>query len=266
MSRDSSEDTAQAVVTWSDTADGVVTIHMRRPPANALGLPLIDGLNAALDDIDGRNDVSVVIVASQVPGFFAAGADIRHMLSIDVDAFKAYGLAIRRPLARLSASQYVSIAAVEGVAFGGGLELAMACTLRVGSRNSSFGLPEVKIGLIPGAGGTQRLGRLVGRGRALDIVLTGRQLDALEAHSIGLLDRMAEAGAAESKARELAHQLSALSQPALRAAIRTVEGSFDWTLELGLARESFEIQRLFVDGEAREGLTAFAEKRPPEFG
>src|SRR5688500_14870850 len=209
--------TEPAVVDWETGADGIFTILLRRPPANALGQPIIDGLNAALDDADERGDVKVLVVASRVPGFFAAGADIKHMAAADSETFAAYGRARKEPLGRLAASNRVSIAAVAGLALGGGLELAMACTMRIGGAGATFGLPEVKLGLIPGAGGTQRLPRLVGRGRALDILLTGRDVGAEEAYAMGLIDRLVADGEAERAAHDLARELRGLSQPALHA-------------------------------------------------
>ena len=249
-------------VTWERVADGVLLVTLQRPPANALGLPIIDGLNAALDDADGSK---VVVVRSALDGFFAAGADIKHMSSADAESFTAYGDALRGALDRLAAPERVSIAAVEGHALGGGLELAMACTLRVASETAKFGLPEVKLGLIPGAGGTQRLPRLVGRGRALDIMLTARQVDAAEALNIGLVDRTVAAGAALDTALDFARDLCALSLPAQQAVLRTVDAAFDIPLEDGLKYEVAQIQQLFERGEAKEGIAAFLEKRPPRF-
>jgi enoyl-CoA hydratase/carnithine racemase len=242
--------------------DDVVTLALRRPPANALGLPIIEGLNDALDEVV---DARVLVVASRVGGFFAAGADIKHMATVDAAAFADYGDALRGLLNRFASLDRISIAAIDGLALGGGLELALACTLRVGSERASFGLPEVKLGLIPGAGGTQRLPRLVGRGRALDIMLTGRQLDAAEAHAIGLIDRLVAPGCAEIAAIELARELREHSQAALHAVVRSVDIAGGLPLREGLARERSEEQRLFERGEAREGIAAFLEKRPPRF-
>ena len=249
-------------VTWERVDDGVLLVTLRRPPANALGLPIIEGLNGALDDADG---VKVIVVRSVVDGFFAAGADIKHMSSVDAESFTAYGDALRGALDRLAAPERVSIAAVEGLALGGGLELAMACTLRVAGAKAKFGLPEVKLGLIPGAGGTQRLPRLVGRGRALDIMLTARQVEAAEALNIGLVDRAAEEGAALDVALDLARGLCSLSLPAQQSVLRTVDAAFDIPLEDGLKYEVAQIQQLFERGEAKEGITAFLQKRPPRF-
>lgn len=245
-----------------EAGPGIRVLTLARPPANALGPPIIDGLNAALDD---AGDAKVVVVASEVPGFFAAGADIKHMSGVDAAAFTAYGDRLRGVLDRLAAPERVTIAAVDGLALGGGLELAMACTLRVAGADARFGLPEVKLGLIPGAGGTQRLPRLVGRGRALDIMLTARQVPAAEAHAIGLADRLAEAGKAEAVALELAEKLVTLSRPALSAVIRTVDAAFDLPLARGFRYEVEQEQELFEVGEAQEGLTAFLEKRQPKF-
>jgi enoyl-CoA hydratase len=158
------------------------------------------------------------------------------------------------------------VAAIDGLALGGGLELAMACTLRVAGSASKLGLPEVKLGLIPGAGGTQRLPRLVGRGPALDLMLTGRQVDAAEAFRIGLVDRITEPGAAVSAARALAEELCAASAPAQQAVVRTVDAANALPLADGLRYEAEEIQLLFEHGEAAEGLRAFVEKRAPKFG
>jgi enoyl-CoA hydratase len=187
------------------------------------------------------------------------------MVTADTAAFTAYGDRLRATLDRLAGSHRVTVAAVDGLALGGGLELAMACTLRVAGRGARLGLPEVKLGLIPGAGGTQRLPRLVGRGRALDIVLTGRQVPAEEAHAMGLVDRLVDDGTAEVAALELASELRAVSLPAQQAVIRTVDAAFDRALVDGLAFEVEQVRDVFEHGEAREGMAAFLEKRRPDF-
>jgi enoyl-CoA hydratase len=140
----------------------------------------------------------------------------------------------------------------------------MACTLRVSGLRARYGLPEVKLGLIPGAGGTQRLPRLVGRGRALDIMLSARQVPANEALAIGLVDRLAD-GDAVGAALALAAELSQASLPAQRAVVRTVDAAFDLPLDAGLKFEADQEQGLFETGEAAEGIAAFTAKRPPRF-
>ena len=251
-----------ALVEIERHGEDVVTLALRRPPANALGVPIIEGLDAALDEIP---EAKVIVVASRIAGFFAAGADIKHMATVDGAGFAAYGDALRALLNRFAESNRISIAAIDGLALGGGLELALACTLRVGSERAAFGLPEVKLGLIPGAGGTQRLPRLVGRSRALDIMLTGRQVGATEAHGMGLIDRLVAPGEAEPAALALARELRGHSQPALHAVVRTVDAAADQPLREGLIRERSEEQRLFERREGREGIAAFLDKRPPRF-
>ena len=216
----------RAAVTWN--RDGaIVEFVLHSPPANALGLEIIQGLHTAIDYAESA-EAKVILVASAIDGFFAAGADIKHMSSVDPASFREYGDALRGVLERLAALPLVSVAAIEGLALGGGLELAMACTLRVAAAGARLGLPEVKLGLIPGGGGTQRLPRLVGRGRALDIMLTGRQVEADEAFWIGLVDRFTEPGeTARAAAWQLAHELSAASTPAQLAVVRTVDAAYD---------------------------------------
>ena len=252
------------VVTWEDGVDGVLVATMDHRPANALGAPVIDGLNAVLDEAE-RRETRVLVLTSAIPGFFAAGADIKHMGTVDAKSFTDYGDRLRGAVERLAGADLVSIAAVEGVALGGGMELAMACTMRVSGTEAKYGLPEVRLGLIPGAAGTQRLPRLVGRGRAIDIMATARQVPADEAEAIGLVDRLVEAGGARDAALELAGQLSALSRPAVAAVLRTVDAAFDLPFPEGQRYEIEQIQELFERGEAREGITAFLEKRAPKF-
>jgi enoyl-CoA hydratase/carnithine racemase len=250
-------------VTWH-AEQSVLEIVLNRPPANALGRALIDGLNTGLDAADAL-PAKVIVVSSALPGFFAAGADIKHMASVDAELFGAYGDAVRAAFERLANHPALSVAAIDGLALGGGLELAMACSLRIAGSSARLGLPEVKLGLIPGAGGTQRLPRLVGRGRALDIMLTGREVDAEEALRIGLVDRLVPAGTAVDAARELARELRACSLPAQRAVVRTVDAAYDRPLAEGLRYEAEQVNEVFERGEAAEGIRAFLAKRAPEF-
>lgn len=251
------------VVHW-EALDDAFVIRLARPPANALGLPIIEGVAAALDAADAEGGDRVLVFASELDGFFAAGADIKHMVDADQAAFEAYGEALRGALDRLATPERISIAAVDGLALGGGCELAMACTLRIAGPAARFGLPEVKLGLIPGAGGTQRLPRLVGRGRALEIMLSARQVAAGEAHAIGLVDRLVDEDPLAA-ALDLARELRTMSRLALESVVRTVDAAFDRGLAEGIRFEAAEENRLFADGDAREGLRAFVERRRPEF-
>lgn len=252
------------VVTWRTEAPGITVVTLARPPANALGLPILDGLHEAIDAAEAAGDVKVMVVSSALDGFFAAGADIKHMSTINAESFLAYGDKMRAVNDRLAAAPWISVAAVDGLALGGGLELAMACTMRVAGAGAKLGLPEVKLGLIPGAGGTQRLPQLVGRGRALDIMLTARQIRAEEALTIGLVDRLADVDVLKA-AVELASELVTASLPAQLAVVRTVDAAFEMPLEQGFAYEAKQEQGLFEEGEAEEGIAAFIAKRPPNF-
>jgi enoyl-CoA hydratase len=254
-----------SAVVWDVVAPGIMRVTLASSPANALGLAIVGGLSKALDAADADSDIRMLVIESSVAGFFAAGADIKLMSSIDVEGFADYGDALRATLDRIAKPGRLSIAAVEGVALGGGLELAMACTLRVAGSAAKFGLPEVALGLIPGAGGTQRLPRLVGRGRALDIMLTARQVEADEALAIGLVDRVVDAGTAVEAATTLATSLIRASALAQAAVVRTVDAAFDRPLVDGMALERDEVGSLFEHGDGREGIAAFVEKRRPNF-
>ena len=191
-------------VSW-ETRGRVQVIRLGSPPANAIGRTLLDGLSGALDAFDASS--AKVVVSSSIPRFFAAGADITQIENGDRAAFEAFGVAFREPLERLAAHSRPSIAVVEGLALGGGLELAMAATFRVAGDNALFAMPEVKLGLIPGAGGTQRLPRLVGRGNALRLMLLGNEISATEAAKMGLVDRVTHQGAALDAAMSFAEPL-----------------------------------------------------------
>jgi enoyl-CoA hydratase len=252
------------VVSW--TAEGsVFLIRLANPPANQLGAAVLSGLNAALDAF-GASAARSLVISSALDGFFAAGADIKLMAGADQAAFAAYGASMRAVLDRIAGLSRPSVAAIEGRALGGGLELALACAMRVGSATARLGLPEPRLGLIPGAGGTQRLPRLVGRGRALDLMLTAREVQADEAHAMGLLDRRTDAGGAIEAALALAAQFAALSGPALEAVLRCVDDAGECTPAEGMAREAARVGILFGSPEAREGIAAFIAKRPANFG
>ncbi|MEU7815425.1 enoyl-CoA hydratase-related protein [Pseudonocardia sp. NPDC049154] len=255
---------ASQTVEVSSSEDGVFVVRMANPPVNALAPELLDGLDEALD-VAEKDRARVVVVASAVPRFFAAGADIKTMVDVDRDGFVAYGLRLRSTVARIAALDRPTVAAIEGSALGGGMELALACSLRVASRTARVGLPEARIGLIPSAGATQRLPRYVGRGRALELMLTARPVGAAEAREIGLVDRVCEPGEAEATARELAGAMAALSIPALMDVIALVDSAFEVPLAEGLAGEVSRVEALFDGPDAREGMRAFLEKRTPGF-
>lgn len=250
-------------VTWSDDGTALV-VTLSNPPANQLGAALVAGMDAALDSF-ADSPARALVISSGIDGYFAAGADIKLMAAADAGAFSTYGDSLRRLMDRIAGLDRPSIAAIDGRALGGGLELALACSLRIGSGRALLGLPEPKLGLIPGAGGTQRLPRLVGRGRALDILLTGREVAAPEACAIGLVDRLAEVGGALPAAITLASQLAALSRPALAAILRCVSDAGELPIRDGMAREAQRVESLFDSPDAKEGLAAFLARRAPRF-
>jgi enoyl-CoA hydratase/carnithine racemase len=251
------------VVTWT-ARERAFLVQLANPPANQLSPPLVAGLAAAVGEFEA-SDARVLIIHSVLDGFFMAGGDIKFMSGADPATIAAYLTALRDAFDRIAALDRPSIAVIEGRALGGGLELALACTMRIGSSAARLGVPETKLGLIPGAGGTQRLPRLVGRGRALDMMLTARQVNADEALAIGLLDRVTEPGGALALAVQLAGQFGAMSRPALAAVLRCVDDSADLPLADGLAREADRVTGLFDSPDGREGLAAFVAKRPANF-
>ena len=255
--------TNHPVLTWEEQ-DGVLHASIYRPPANALGPPLVDALVRLVDEFeDGA--AKVLVLSSAVPGFFAAGADIKHVAALDTEGFADYRDAARAPLERLaSCCRRPSIAVIDGCAFGGGLELAMACTLRFASPAARLSLPEVRLGLIPGGGGTQRLPHLVGRGRALELMLTCREVDAEEAARIGLVDRLLYRDAL-GETLEIARRMARASGPAMAAIMNCVDVANDLPHERGMAVEGVALLSAFEEGEAREGIAAFLEKRSPRF-
>lgn len=244
--------------------DRVATITLASPPANALGTAVKEGLTAALDAAEAAG-ARVLVLRSDIAGFFAAGADLKLLAGADATGFAEYLDGLRGLLERIAGLPQLSIAAIDGVALGGGLELAMACTLRVATPRSKLGVPEIKLGLLPGAAGTQRLPRLVGRGPALDLLLTGRSADGEEGARLGLVDRLVPDGQADATAAELAARLASGPLDAQAAIVRCVDAARDLPFTDGLAVERDEILRLFDSGDAREGIRAFVEKRPAEF-
>jgi enoyl-CoA hydratase len=235
----------------------VMHFVMARPPANALGPPLVEALEAALDVFDA-SDARALVVSSAQHGFFAAGADLKFISTLSASEFERYRDALRSPLERIASSSRPSIAAIDGCALGGGLELAMACTLRVATPRSRLGLPEVKLGLIPGAGGTQRLPRLVGTGRALDMMLTGNEVDGRSALEIGLVNEVHE-GDVVCHALAYAARLARWPAAALEMIIECVDAA-STAPHLGMEVEGHGVARLFAEGHADGGIAAFLAK------
>jgi enoyl-CoA hydratase len=245
--------------------DGLAILTLDRPEAlNALSFDILAQIGAAIDEVASYDDVRALLITGAGDKAFCAGADIKELRNrklIDQKRGAEFGQAMFAKLDRLPIA---SIALVNGYAFGGGAELAMACTFRLASANAVFGLPEVKLGLIPGYGGTQRLPRLVGESRALEIIMTGRNVKADEALQIGLVNQVAEGDLMEAGVA-FAGKFTRYSLPVLEFARRAVQRAADTNLQEGLQVEADLSTLAYRLNDAEEGMAAFEEKRRAEF-
>jgi len=244
-----------------ENGTAIVTISV--PPANTYNFELMKELDAIIEDVRLDTDVNVVILTGS-DKIFSAGADI-NMLKKSDPAFKAvFCLHCQETLLELERTPKIIIAALNGHCVGGGLEIAMACDLRFMRTGGQIGLPEVTLGVLPGTGGTQRLPRLVGKGRAIDLMITGRTISPEEAKDIGLINEVTEGDALEF-AKEYAAKLNQGATKAMGLIKMAVQEGTEMTLSSGLALERELQNRLFVTEDAQEGLQAFIDKRKPVF-
>jgi len=241
----------------------IAVVRLNRPDArNALSDALMDELVAALTDLDGDGDIRCIVLAGDERAF-AAGADIAELAAATaVELYQAPRVARWDAIRKLSTPL---VAAVSGWCLGGGCELAMTCDLIVASDTARFGQPETGLGIIPGAGGTQRLARAVGKALAMDMVLTGRILTAHEALAAGLVARVVAREAWLEEARRVAGEIAARAPVAQRLAREAVDRAFETGLDSGLDFERKALYLAFASDDAREGLSAFVEKRRPEW-
>jgi len=247
-----------------ETADGVGTIRLERPPMNALSAQVQEEIRAAAREATERADVRSVIVYGG-PKVVAAGADVKEMAGWSYQQMVDRSKGLQSAFTAVAAIPKPTIAAVTGYALGGGCELAIACHLRVASEKAVLGLPEVTLGVIPGYGGTQRLPRLIGRGRALDMILTGRMVKADEALRLGLVDRVVPAAELEGAVTELAATINSRGPLAVRAALESVRGGTQSSQAEGLRLEAQLFGLLCGTGDMIEGTAAFLEKRKAAF-
>lgn len=240
-------------------------LTLDRPEAlNALSFKIIGEIGDALDAVAVDATVRALLVTGAGNKAFCAGADIKELRNRSLAEQKHGSEFGQRIFAKLDDLPVASIALVNGYAFGGGLELALACTFRIASANARFGLPEIKLGLIPGYGGTQRLPRLVGEARALEIIMSGRTVDAQEALRIGLVNTVAEDDMMDA-ATAFARTFTRYSLPTLAFARRAVQRAGDLPLHEGLRVEAELSTLAYQTSDAEEGMAAFEEKRKPEF-
>ena len=246
--------------------DGVATITVNRPDKlNALDDAVIAEIHRAADELRARSDVRGALVTGAGPKAFVAGADIAEMASQGPWEAKARALGGQAAFRRIETSPKPVIAAVNGFALGGGCELAMACHLRVASEKARFGQPEVKLGITPGFGGTQRLPRLIGKGRALDLILTGRMVDAAEALQIGLVNRVVPPADVLAEAEALLRSILAMGPLAVALSLEAVDRGLDMGLDDALQLEANHFGLAAASADMREGMAAFLEKREARF-
>ncbi|WP_016856067.1 enoyl-CoA hydratase-related protein [Halomonas smyrnensis] len=245
---------------------GVVRLTVNRPKAlNALNSEVLAALAAVLDDLETRGDLRAVLITGAGEKAFVAGADITEMRDMNAVEARDFAGQAQATLKRLEALPVPVVALVNGFCLGGGCELALACDWAVASDNAVFGQPEVLLGVIPGFGGTQRLPRRVGPAMALDLVTTGRKIDAGEALRIGLVNRVMPQAELEDYAAELTQQLGGNGPQAVRGAKQAVHDGLDQDLDSALALETSLFALCFAGDEQREGMSAFVEKRKPNF-
>lgn len=247
-----------------DRRDGCAILVLDRQDAlNALSFAVIEEIAACLSEV-ARSDARALLVTGAGAKAFCAGADIKELRGRDLMAQKRDAERGQAVFAMLDTLPMPSVAVINGYAFGGGLELAMACTFRLATHNAKLGLPEIKLGLIPGYGGTQRLPRLIGEARALDMILTGRTVGAEEAERIGLVTALVEGDPIEA-GLAFASGFTGYGLPALRFAREAVQRALTVPLHEGLKIEADLSTLGFRTADGEEGMAAFVEKRKPEF-
>ncbi|MBV8564056.1 MAG: enoyl-CoA hydratase [Methylobacteriaceae bacterium] len=243
--------------------DRVSLVRLNRPQAlNALNSALIDELNAALDGFEKDHGIGCIVITGSDKAF-AAGADIKEMhAKTYIEAYLDDFISSWDRVARV---RKPIVAAVAGVALGGGCELAMMCDIVIAADTAKFGQPEIRLGVMPGAGGTQRLARVVGKAKAMDLVLTGRMMDADEAERSGLVSRVVPAASLLDEALKTAATIAAMSLPSVMLAKESVNRAYETTLAEGVRFERRLFHSLFALDDQKEGMAAFVEKRPAAF-
>ncbi|WP_433369500.1 enoyl-CoA hydratase/isomerase family protein [Actinoplanes sp. CA-142083] len=247
-----------------ETTDGIGTIRIDRPPMNPLNTLVQEELREAAHSAAGSAEVKAVIVYGGEK-VFAAGADITEFTELSYQDMALRAGALSGAFDSIAKIPKPTVAAITGYALGGGCELALACDWRVVADDAKLGQPEIRLGLIPGAGGTQRLARLVGPARAKDLIFSGRMVDAEEALRIGLADRVAPAAEVYATAQALVRPFVTGPSMALRAAKQAIDAGLSMDLAAGLALESQLFASLFATDDRVEGTTAFVAKRKPTF-
>lgn len=245
--------------------DGVEILVLKHPPVNALSTGVIEALSHRLAEVESSPGARAVVLTGDGQ-YFSAGADVKEMAMMDLSQAPKVveqGLAL---FGRLESLRPPVIASINGLALGGGLELALACDLRIAGESAKLGAPETKIGLIPAYGGTQRLSRLLGAPKARELIFTASMISAAEAHRIGLVNKVVPAGQELRAARDLAHTIAQNAPKAVQAAKRAIREGRERPLVEGLRLESeLFANEVLPSEDLREGIAAFVERRPPKF-
>ena len=250
----------------TERRESVALVTIDNPPMNALSTALLEELEAELHALDEDDGVHAIVVRGGGERAFVAGADIKEFPTLRESAGEGGSArGIQRVGHRMDAASTPFVAAIRGFCLGGGLELAMCCDVRICADDATLGQPEIKLGLIPGGGGTQRLPRLVGQGRAMFLNLTGDFVDAETAYAWGLVERVVPASELDDVALEVAGRIAAQSPHALAVLRELARTTRDLPLEEGLRREAEDFARCLRSEDGAEGIAAFIEKRPPEF-
>lgn len=245
--------------------EGICTVKINNPQTlNSLNAEVLKDIECAFDQIKDDDEIQVVVLTGEGKAF-VAGADIAYMRDLDPAQAKKFSEDGSRLFRKIETLNKVVIAAVNGFALGGGCELAMACDIRVASVKAKFGQPEVGLGIIPGFSGTQRLARLVGLGRAKELIFTGGHIDAEEAYRIGIVNKVTEKENLMEETYKMADKIKSNSRVALKYAKESINRGIETDIETGIAYESNVFGLCFASEDQEEGMSAFLEKRHPNF-
>jgi len=245
--------------------EGIVLLTINHPPVNALDQKAVRELGEVVDELEKKPEAKIIILTGAGDKAFIAGADITVFSGLDKAAAEKFALSIQSVLSKMEESHKVVICAINGLALGGGCEVAMACDIRIASEKAKLGQPEVNLGVMPGAGGTQRLPRLVGKGRAMELIFTTDMIGAEEARAIGLVNRVVPPGVLLDEAKKMAKKILSKGPVAIAMAKRAIHEGLEMELKEGLKLEAKLFGELFETYDMREGVKAFLEKRAPHF-
>ncbi len=255
----------------TEIEDRIATLTIDHPPVNSFNRQVVTELEEAIDELLANDEVKAIVITGGGTNAFVAGADIPEIKASleqpgeDFSVAREFLEKGQQLFLKIERATKPIIAAINGFALGGGLELAMACHMRVCSDRARLGQPEINLGIIPGWGGTQRLPRIVGKGKAIELILTGDMITAQEAYRLNLVNKVVPAGAVLKEARDLARKIVSKSKFPIAAALRAIDQGTALPIEEGLRVEAEQFVGLAATEDIREGINAFLEKRQPQF-